>query len=171
MKRVVVIGSGGSGKSTFSRQLGEITRLPVVHLDVLFWKPNWTSTPREEWIELVRCEIEKPEWIIDGNFGSTREMRMQAADTIVLLDMPRWLCMYRIIKRMVQYRNRKRSDMAEGCLERFDWEFILWVWNYKRSSRIRAFKELGAQVGKKIVILKSRSEVARFLERTRIEYQ
>ncbi|MFL6468491.1 MAG: DNA topology modulation protein [Pyrinomonadaceae bacterium] len=164
MKRVVVIGSGGSGKSTFSRQLGEITGLPVVHLDKLHWRPNWVSTPADEWEQVVRQEIEKPEWIIDGNFGGTREMRMQAADSIIMLDMPRWLCMYRILRRTVVYRNRTRPDMGEGCTERFDWEFILWVWNYRKDSRKRAFRELESQNGKNIVILKSRREAADFLE-------
>lgn len=171
MKRVIVVGSGGSGKSTFSRLLGEITRLPVIHLDTLFWKPNWTSTPKDEWREVVRRELERKEWIMDGNFGSTREMRMQAADTIIILDLPRWLCIYRILKRMVKYRNKKRPDMAEGCFERFDWEFIMWVWNYKKTSRVRLIDELESHYEKKIIFLKSRREVAEFLERMRLEYR
>ena len=170
MKRVIVIGSGGSGKSTFSRQLGEITGLPVVHLDKLHWHPNWTPTPPDEWLKIVRRETEKLEWIMDGNFGGTRAMRMQAADTIIMLDLPRWLCMYRILKRPIVYRNGSRPDMGEGCHERFDWEFILWVWNYRKDSRKRAFKELETQSGKNIVILKTRREVAEFLKATRLEY-
>jgi len=169
MKRVAVIGSGGSGKSTFSRALGEITGLPVVHLDKLHWHPNWVGTPADEWEQVVRREIEKPEWIMDGNFGGTREMRMQAADMIVMLDLPRWLCMYRILKRPIVYRNESRPDMGEGCHERFDWEFITWVWNYRKDSRKRAFRELEAQVGKKIILLKTRREVAEFLDAMRLE--
>ena len=171
MKRVIIVGSGGSGKSTFSRQLGEITGLPVIHLDTLFWKPNWTSTPKDEWAEIVRCEIAKPEWIMDGNFGGTREMRIQAADTIFVLDPPRWLCIYRIFKRLALYHNKKRPDMAEGCHEKIDWEFIMWVWNYKSTSRVRLLNELETHGEKNIVILKSRREVAEFLKRMRLEYQ
>ena len=171
MKRVIVIGSGGSGKSTFSRELGEITRLPVVHLDKLHWHPNWVGTPTVEWEQIVRREIEKPEWIMDGNFGGTRQIRMQAADTIIMLDLPRWVCMYRILKRSIVYRNKTRPDMGEGCTERFDWEFITWVWNYRKDSRKRAFRELDSQKGKNIIILKSRTEVAQFLERMRLEYR
>ena len=171
MKRVIVIGSGGAGKSTFSRELGEITGLPVVHLDKLHWKPNWTGTPKDEWEEVVHREIEKPEWIMDGNFGGTREMRMRAADTIIMLDLPRRVCMYRILKRTIVYRKKTRPDMAEGCAERFDWEFITWVWNYRRDSRKRAFKELESQAGKSIVILRTRREVTKFLEAMRLEYR
>ena len=166
MKKVVVIGSGGSGKSTFSRRMGEITGLPVVHLDKLYWRPDWTPTPADEWAEIVAREIEKPEWIMDGNFGGTREMRLQAADTVILLDMPRWLCMYRILKRLIVYRKRRRPDMAEGCSERIDLEFLAWVWNYRRRSRARALAEIKQLNGKRIVILNSRREVAEFLNDT-----
>jgi adenylate kinase family enzyme len=171
MKRVVVIGSGGSGKSTFSQRLGDATSLPVIHLDQLFWKPNWTKTPADKWEQIVRRETGKPEWIMDGNFGGTRELRMRAADTIIFLDLPRWVCMYRILKRTLIHRNRTRPDMAEGCNERFDWEFIWWVWNYRKDSRKRALRELEAQTGKEIIVLKTRREVAEFLDKMRLQYQ
>ena len=171
MKKVIVIGSGGSGKSTFARQLGEITGLPVIHLDALFWKPHWTATPKDEWAEVVRRETEKTEWIMDGNFGGTREMRMQAADTIIMLDLPRWLCMYRILKRWFTYRNKTRPDMAEGCTEKVDWEFIMWVWNYKTRSRARALDELKSRTDKRVIILRSRRDVSEFLDRMRLEYR
>lgn len=167
MKKVVVIGSGGSGKSTFSRQLGASVGLPVIHLDRLFWHAGWVKTPTDEWEEIVRREIEKPEWIMDGNFGGTREMRMNAADTIILLDLPRWLCLWRIFKRTVKYYGRTRPDMSDGCSEGADLEFILWVWNYRNDSRKRALDELDRLEEKEIIILKSRKEVSDFLGSTR----
>jgi adenylate kinase family enzyme len=170
MKRVIVIGSGGAGKSKFSRRLGEITRLPVIHLDRLFWRSGWVPTPKEEWKERVSREIERPEWIMDGNFGGTREMRMAAADTIIMLDLSRWLCIYRILKRTLLYRPGSRSDMAEGCHERLDMEFILWVWNYPRRSRKNALAEMEKFSEKDIIILKTRREVEQFLQRLGSEY-
>ncbi len=163
MKKVIVIGSGGAGKSTFSRQLGEKLGLPVVHLDKLFWHPNWTRTPEDEWIEVVRREIARDEWIMDGNFGGTREMRMQACDTVIFLDMPRWLCMYRIVKRTILYHRNTRPDMAQGCDERFDPEFILWVWNYPNSGRRRLTAELDLFSEKNIVVLRSTRDADTFL--------
>lgn len=163
MKRVVVIGSGGSGKSTFSRQLGEVTGLPVVHLDKLYWHAGWVKTPADEWQAIVQRELDKPEWIMDGNFGGTRAIRLAACDTVIFLDLPRWLCMYRIVKRTIKYHKGTRPDMAEGCEERFDPEFLLWVWNYPSSGRKRVIQELDELADKEIITLKSRAEVTDFL--------
>ena len=170
MKRVVVIGSGGAGKSTFSRRLGEITGLPVVHLDRLFWRPGWVATPEEEWAETVSRELERPMWVMDGNFGGTREMRMQAADTIIMLDLPRRVCIYRILKRTLLYNPGGRPDMADGCHERLDLEFILWVWNYRKRSRKNAVAEMEKLADKDIIILESRHQVEQFLLRLSSEY-
>jgi adenylate kinase family enzyme len=164
MKKIIVIGSGGAGKSSFSRRLGEKLGLPVVHLDRLYWRPNWTKTPRDEWIPIVRREIAKEEWIIDGNFGNTREMRMAACDTVIFLDMPRWLCMYRILKRTLLYRQDTRPDMAEGCHEHFDPEFMLWVWNYPNQGRRRVTEQLERYAEKNIVVLRSTREIDSFLQ-------
>ena len=163
MRKVVVVGSGGSGKSTFSRRLGAITGLPVIHLDKLHWRPNWTPTPKDEWEEIVRRELERDSWIMDGNFGGTREMRMKAADTIIFLDMPRLVCTYRVLKRTLLYRKANRPDMADGCSERFDWEFLMWVWNYPSRSRNNLLDELEKLGDKRVIVLKSRQEVASFL--------
>jgi len=167
MKKIVVIGSGGSGKSTFSRRLGEILKIPVVHLDKLFWRPNWESTPKDEWLNIVQREVDRDSWIMDGNFGGTREMRLRAADTIIFLDLPRWLCMYRILKRTLLYRKGKRPDMAEGCHERLDLEFILWVWNYPSSGRVRVLADLGRFAEKKVFVLKTSKDVEAFLRTVR----
>lgn len=163
MKKVIVIGSGGSGKSTFSRWLGLATGLPVVHLDKLYWHPGWVKTPADEWESIVRREIGKPEWIMDGNFGGTRQMRLAACDTVIFLDLPRYLCLYRILKRTLLYRKGTRPDMAEGCHERFDPEFILWVWNYPNSGKRRVVAELTEHSDKKVIVLRSKSEIEAFI--------
>lgn len=130
MRRVSIIGSGGAGKSTLARQLGEMTGLPVIHLDQRFWRPGWTETPKAQWRETVENLVEGDEWIIDGNFGGTMDIRLAAADTVVFLDFPRLLCTYRAIKRAITYRNKTRPDMGPGCSEKFDLEFLRWVWQF-----------------------------------------
>lgn len=163
MNRVVVIGSGGSGKSTFSRELGRVTGIPVIHLDREYWRPGWEETPKDEWKARVADMLEGERWIMDGNFGGTREMRMQAADTIIFLDLPRRVCLYRILKRTLKYYGRSRPDMAEGCLERLDLEFVMWVWNYKHRSRMTLLAELEGLEEKSVMILRNQRQVSDFL--------
>jgi adenylate kinase family enzyme len=163
MKRVIVIGSGGSGKSTFSQELGRGTGIPVIHLDREYWRPGWEETPKEEWNARVAELLAGERWIMDGNFGGTRKMRMQAADTIIFLDLPRRMCVYRILKRTVKYHGKSRPDMTEGCNERLDLEFIMWVWNYKHRSRKRLLAELESLGDKRVIILKNQRQVSEFL--------
>lgn len=168
MKKIVIIGSGGSGKSTLARDLGKILALPVIHLDSLYWKPNWVETPRDEWVAIQREICSHPKWIVDGNYGGTMEIRLEACDAIVFLDLSRWLCTFRALKRFWKSRGRRRPDMAEGCEERIDWKFLRWVWNYPEVNRPGILTRLrDLEDGKKIHILRNKKEVARFLDRAK----
>lgn len=166
MKKILVIGSSGAGKSTFSRRLGRITGIEVIHLDVLHWKPNWTEPGKEEWEETVREALKAERWIMDGNFGGTMEMRIRACDTVIFLDLPRALCVYRVLKRFVLYRRKTRPDMAAGCREKFDWKFIKWVWNFPRDTKPKIEKLLEKyRATKSVIHLNSRSDVENFFVR------
>ena len=165
MIRVLVIGPGGSGKSTFARRLGQILGIEVKHLDSSYWLAGWTKPSNEEWIKTVNELIGGESWIIDGNFGGTLVQRVERCDTIIFLDLPRLLCLWRVTKRRLTYRNRSRPDMAEGCNEKLDSEFISWIWNYSSRSRPKVVKLLNEnQARKKIVWLRSNSDVERFLK-------
>lgn len=167
MERVAIIGNGGSGKSTLARRLGAVTGLPVVHLDVEFWRPGWVETPDEEWIPRVRELVKGDRWIMDGNFGSTRALRIAAADTVVFLDLPTHVCVWRVIHRALgEYPagSPRRPDMAEGCEEKFDPGFIQWVYHFREQSRPRLLAELAAAgPGKEIVHLTSSRAADRWL--------
>ena len=164
MKRVLVIGSGGSGKSTFARRLGAILNLEVKHLDRFYWRAGWTKPAEEEWLRTVRELVSGDSWVIDGNFGGTLGLRVKHCDTIVFLDMPRLLCLWRVTKRRLLYRNRSRPDMSEGCHEKLDLEFIDWVWRYSQRSRPKILKLLNEHSEtKKVVWLRSNAEVESFL--------
>jgi len=165
MKKIIIIGSGGAGKSTLARRLGEATGLEVVHLDALYWKPNWTATDKAEWREMVSGELQKESWIIDGNFTSTIELRLAACDTVIFLDFPRLLCTYRIFKRWLMYYNRRRPDMGEGCHEKVDLKFFGWVWSFPRHTKpvIEERLKRGGD-DKTIIRLRSPKEVERFLK-------
>jgi len=164
MQRVLVIGSGGSGKSTVAARLGELLGLEVHHLDKVFWSAGWVKPAPDEWLKTVTDLIERDSWVIDGNYSGTLEPRLQRADTIVFLDLPRVLCMWRIVRRFFRYRDGTRPDMAEGCHEKLDLEFVSWVWNYHRRSRPKVIRLLQEHAdGKQIFRLRSRSEVKEFL--------
>jgi adenylate kinase family enzyme len=165
MRRVLVIGSGGAGKSTFAEMLGARTGLPVIHLDSHFWRAGWQETPREEWAARVDGLLRRDEWVMDGNYGGTLERRLAACDAVVFLDLPRTLCLWRIVARSIRYRGRTRPDMAEGCNERMTWEFVRWVWDYPRTRRPGVLKRLGElSEGQRVFRLRSRREVRRFLK-------
>ena len=168
MKRILILGSSGSGKSTLARRLGATLELPVIHLDRHYWQPGWVPTPEMEWVETVNQIIQRPQWIIDGNYRSTLDIRLQAADTIVFLDLPPWLCALRATKRRIQYANTPRPDMAKGCRERlFDPqfpEFIRHIWTYPNRARPDVKKRLANYSSdKEIIWLKTTDDVSQFL--------
>ncbi|SFF03292.1 Adenylate kinase [Paenibacillus catalpae] len=166
MKRIAIIGSGGAGKSTLARKLGQVLDLEVSHLDAMFWKPNWVGVPREEQIMVQNELVDRKEWIIDGNYGGTLDIRLNAADTIIFLDYPRILCMYRAIKRSIQYRNKTRPDMGVDCKEKIDLQFMKWIWEYPKTGKPAVLSKLQQLSNdKQVVILKSPGEARRYLER------
>jgi adenylate kinase family enzyme len=164
MKRVLVIGPGGAGKSTFARRLGAALDIEVTHLDRVYWQSGWTKPSPEDWVQTVTELASGDAWIMDGNFGGTLELRLKYCDTIIFLDMSRPLCLWRVVKRRLTYRNRSRPDMAEGCMEKIDLDFILWVWNYSTRSRPRVVRLLRENSDdKQVVWLRPRRDVERFL--------
>ena len=164
MERVLVIGCGGAGKSTLARKLGEKTGLPVVHLDKLFWKPGWVESTREEIDGIIQREIRKDRWIIDGNYNRTLTKRLERCDTVIYLDFSRFACLRGVTKRILTTHGTVRPDMGEGCPERFDPEFLRWVWNFNKTKRKQYHELLNAQKDKQVIILRFRREVSTFLE-------
>jgi adenylate kinase family enzyme len=164
MRRVLVIGSGGAGKSTFASKLSRRTSLPLIHLDSLYWRPGWIETPAAEWDQTIEQLLGRDTWIMDGNYGRTLERRLAACDTVIFLDLPRLLCLQRIVRRRLHFHGRSRPDMQEGCPERLSWEYIQWVWTYPKKRRPGILARLAALGSEKqVVVLQSPGEVERFL--------
>ena len=164
MKRVVIIGCGGAGKSTLAQELGKRTGLPVIHLDSIFWLPGWVEMNRDEFDRKIRAELEKEQWIIDGNYNRTMPERIARCDTIIYLDFPRIVCLYGIFKRLLTNIGKTRPDMGEGCPERVDWEFLKWVWNYNKDKRERNYRLLNEATHAETIVLKNRRAVKKFLK-------
>jgi adenylate kinase family enzyme len=140
MRRIVILGNAGSGKSTLARRLGERLRLPVVHLDVLFWEPGWTEPDNEAFRARVTAAIAGDDWVCEGNYLSrTFDLRLPRAELVIWMDTPRLTCVRRVIVRSALAR--PRADLAAGCEEGFfgnDFmEFLSYTWNYDRKSRPR----------------------------------
>ncbi len=168
MRKVLVIGVGGAGKSTVACEMGEITGLPVVHLDEVYWQPGWIEPTPERWHATVRRLVSHDEWIMEGNYGGTFDIRMAAADMVVLLDMPPWVTLPRVVRRWATHRGRVRPGMAPGCNERLSWKFLLWILRYRRDRRpgiLQKLMELPPST--EVVVLTSSHEVAAFLDAIR----
>ena len=135
-RRVLVIGTAGSGKSTFSRALSARTGLPVIHLDVHYWKPGWVKPSEDEWRNTQRRLLSGRAWIADGNDLETLEVRLDLADTVVLLDTPWWTCASRAFMRGLR---KPVGEMPEGCEDsawrrlRDEWRLVVVILRGRRS--------------------------------------
>ena len=165
MQRVAIVGICGAGKSTLARSLGHKLDLPVIHLDAYYWQSGWQETDSDTWQKIQQELIEGDRWIIDGNYGSTLDIRLAAADTIIWLDFNRYLCLWRVIKRYLQYPGKVRPDMAAGCPERLNWQFLQYVWNFSRLHRPKIVTKLAKyQTDKQIIVLRNPSQVLNLLQ-------
>ncbi len=163
IKRIIVIGSGGAGKTTLSLKLGEIAHLPVVHLDKLFWNGHWTHVEADEFDAALNAELAKEKWIIDGNFERTLETRLAHCDLAVYLDYSPLLCVLGVLKRVRKHYGTTRPDMGGDCPERYDLSFLKWVYTFRRKNRDKYLKTL-AESGKNYIVLKNRIDCRRFCE-------
>jgi adenylate kinase family enzyme len=132
MQRIAIIGSSGSGKSTLALELHTILKLPLYHLDQYNWQPGWVARPFEEFSQLHTQLCTQNRWIIEGIYTRTFEERIKTADTIIYLDFSRIICIWRLLKRLYYYYNKPTPSSAPGCPERFDLQFLRYVWNFNR---------------------------------------
>ncbi|MGB3478453.1 MAG: DNA topology modulation protein [bacterium] len=164
-KKVMIIGCGGAGKTTLAYDIGKILGLDVTHLDLLFWKPGWIETNKLKWKQIIEEISSKKQWIIDGNYGGTIDIRLSAADTIIFLDMSRFSCLWRVLKRRILFNGRTRPDLTEGCPERLSWRFIKWIWTFPKFKRPRLLEKLDACKNKKnVIFLRSNKKIKSFLK-------
>ena len=158
MKKIIVIGCPGSGKSTFARALHDKTGISLYHLDMMYWNADKTTVEKSVFLERLSVVLEKDEWIIDGNYGSTMELRMAACDTVIFLDYPLDICLDGIRER----RGKPRSDMPWIETEE-DSEFIEFIKNYNEQQKPKVLELLEKYRDKNIIIFKSREQADEFL--------
>lgn len=162
-RKICVLGNSGSGKSTLARQLAEVTNLPLIHLDKLFWRPGWIEASQEEFDSALAKVLESDRWIIDGNYKKTLKLRLEKTDLVIMFDYSPLFCLWRAIRR--SWKEKVRPDMAEGCRERFDFSFYWYILNYNRRVRPQMVEMLQNNHGNfDICFIKSERDLYRLLE-------
>jgi adenylate kinase family enzyme len=165
LPRVLILGSPGSGKSTLARSLSVRLDVPVIHLDVLWWEPRWVEAGSARFQGRIATHLDQDGWIIDGNY--TRhgfDARLDRADTVIWLDLPRWLCLCRVTVRAIQLWGKTRPDMGADCPEKLDLTFLQFVADWNRNNRPKLTALFAELAGKKSLHhVRSTQEASRLL--------
>ncbi|MGL5348529.1 MAG: DNA topology modulation protein [Peptostreptococcaceae bacterium] len=170
--KIAIIGYSGSGKSTLARKFGEHYDIPVLHLDTVQFLPNWIERDKDEGRIIVKEFMNNKSWVIDGNYSKFyQKERLEQADRIILLNFSRRICIYRAIKRYFKNKHKTRVDMAEGCIEKIDLEFIWWILYEGRTKEKREhYKNIENQYKDKIIVLKNPKKVYMYSQSISKEY-
>ena len=163
-RRWLIVGASGSGKSTLARQLAASLELPLVHLDLHFWGPDWTPTPKPEWTKKVRELAADDAWVMDGNYSGTIAERLPRAEVMVVIDRNPWQCLWRVIRR--RRSPSARPDIPADCIDRprlSDAQFFWWILTYRRRSMPKVLRRAEECPGLVVVTLRDDSAVSAFL--------
>ena len=166
MQRILLIGNAGAGKTTFARQLAQKLHLPLVHLDKLYWHGDWEHLSRDEFDAILQTALEKPQWIIDGNFNRTIPHRLPYCDTVFYFDFPTITCLLGITKRTLTNLGKARSDMCGNCIEHFDSQKISLYRNvltFNKQHRRDYYELLDNADNVNVIIIKNRRQANAFL--------
>jgi adenylate kinase family enzyme len=165
--KIAIIGNAGSGKSTLALELHKITGIPLYHLDQYFWKPGWQEPDRDEFEKIHNQLCDGDSWIIEGVAIRILEYRIQKADIVIFLDIPKYCCFYRIFKRAITHFGKVYFSSAKGCPEHGpDLKFLKFVWNFN-SARKPAIQALFQkyQDTKKIFVVKNQHELRKLIKK------
>lgn len=160
----MIVGNIATGKSTFAKKLSHKLTIKVIHLDNLFFRPNCEFTPKEEWHNIVRTLADKDEWIIDGNYPNTLNIRAERADTIIIFDFPRYLSYFYFIKRnILKYFTKSiETDRSQFNCERVSFNTLkrIWIFKYKTQKYYSDFYQMG---NKNILVFKKQTDAYQYL--------
>jgi adenylate kinase family enzyme len=160
--RIAIIGCGGSGKSRLSRSLGTLLGIAPVYLDGLYYDQDWKPLDKERFAALQRDLVNAPRWIIDGNYASSLPIRLQAADTVIFLDLPGWLCLWGIAQRRIRHRGGQHQDI--GVYDRITWNFVRYILGYRHQMAPRVRQLIADHAGNaEVVVLRRRRAAQDYL--------
>ncbi len=162
--RVAVIGSAGSGKTTFSKSIGKLFDRSVTHLDKILWGENWTEQTIEQQLQILQPVVHCEGWIIDGTWLKTLDVRYKRATLVIFLHFKPTLCAWRAFKRSLKNRGKQRDDLAKGCVEKINWSFYRYILRFGKNSlpQIRQLQADNANVP--LVTLKTPKQAKKFLD-------
>ena len=162
VERVTIVGCGGSGKSYVARELGQLLDLPVIHMDAVYFDDQWNPLPMERFEAVQRELVAAPRWVIDGNYNSTVQVRLEAADTVVFMDLPTLVCLWGILSR--QLRHGRGQNDQNGVYNRFTRDVLRYVLGYRRKMRPRVLAKIDQHAsGARVIALTGRRQTRRFL--------
>lgn len=159
----MIVGCPGAGKSWLAERVAARTGSPLIRLDQEHWQPGWVAPPAASWLSRVAELTERPDWVMDGNYAGTIEIRLPRADAIIFLDLPRWRCMASLLLRTLRHLGRTRPSMAPGCPERFSLEFLKHAFRCREAIRPLTLAAMATLRGdQRGFVLRSRADVTAF---------
>lgn len=164
--KIMIIGYSGSGKSTLAGMLAKKYHLPVLYLDTLQFLPGWEIRDREDFRQRMAEFMKNEEWVIDGNYSRFfYEERAARADRIIFMNFNRFACLFRALKRYFAFRGQTRESMAEGCSEKFDWEFFGWIlWKARTPAQKQKFTAVLEKYPEKVTVIKNQRQLTAYIK-------
>lgn len=163
MKRILILGCAGCGKSTLAKKLGKMYDLEVLHLDTIYWKAGWIEEDPKVFKKLQEEFLPKPSWVIDGNYRETLDLRLNYCDTVIYLDYRRSVAIRGIFKRYFQYKNKERDSIANGCPEKIDRSFFMWVWHFNKKAKPLIMEKINKCENVDVYVFKNRRSLNKFI--------
>lgn len=164
--KIAILGYSGSGKSTLAKKLAKFYDIPYLFLDTVQFEANWVERDKDEARSIVSEFMRNDSWVIDGNYsGFYQRERLEEADKIIILDLPRYVCLPRAYRRYKDNKNKTREDMASGCIEKMDFEFVWWILYEGRTKEKRQhYKDIEQEFKDKVTVLKNPKDVSNYLK-------
>lgn len=163
MYKILVTGNSGAGKSTFAQELSESFDIPLIHMDIHYWQPNWTRPEEEEWRTKVTELAKKDQWVMEGNFADTLDIRLSHATHLIHLDFPAMKCLYRCIKRRIVTGKDTRPDLPKECKERIDLTFYKFVLAYPSKHSYKVYDAAKKFCKVKFLVAKSDPDLKKIM--------
>ncbi len=165
--KILVVGYSGSGKSTFTKRISKLNKIPRLHIDRIFFEPNWVERDWSIVEKEIREFMRNESWIIDGKYSNLAKDRYDECDVIFIFDYNRFKCLYGAIIRRIKYHNKQRDTIAEGCRERLNFSFVWWILFQGRKKKEKLLlKNLQKKYPAKVIVFKNRKQTNKYLKKT-----